>query len=120
MLRQFQNRKDYSQSVNLGREKFLCVLTLHFKSSRKKALAHLEISWELVTQRYARHLRFIFGISAIYLEAAHKQNSSCSGQPLHHTRNTSACFCFSCRRERQIWSSYTFIASSLQLSTRPF
>ena len=81
MLRQFQNRKDYSQSVNLGREKFLYVLTLHFKSSRKKALAHLKISWELVTQRYARHLRFIFGISAIYLEAAHKQNSSCPGSP---------------------------------------
>lgn len=29
-----------------------------------------KISWELVMQRYARHRRFIFSISAIYLEAA--------------------------------------------------
>lgn len=76
------------------------MVTLHFKSSRKKAQAHLKISWELVMQRYARHLRFIFSISAIYLEAAHKQNSSYPGQPLHHTRNTSVCFCFICRLSR--------------------
>ena len=76
------------------------MVTLHFKSSRKAAQAHLKISWELVMQRYARHRRFIFSISAIYLEAAHKQNSSYPRQPLHHTRNTSACFCFICRLSR--------------------
>lgn len=43
------------------------------------------------------HLRFIFGISAIYSEAAHKQDSCCPMQPLHHTRNTSLCFCLTCR-----------------------
>lgn len=43
------------------------------------------------------HLRFIFGISAIYSEAAHKQDSSCPVQLLHHTRNTSLCFCLTCR-----------------------
>ena len=51
-------------------------------------------------QRYARHRRFIFSISAIYLEAAHKQNPSYPGQPLHHTRNTSVRFCFICRLSR--------------------
>lgn len=76
------------------------MVILHFKSSRKKAQAHLKISWELVMQRYARHRRFIFSISAIYLEAAHKQNPSYPGQPLHHTRNTSVRFCFICRLSR--------------------
>lgn len=50
-----------------------------------------------VTQTYARHLRFIFGISAIYLEAAHKQNLSCPMKPFHLTRNTLLCFCLTCR-----------------------
>lgn len=76
------------------------MVTLHFKSSRKKAQAHLKISWELVMQRYARHRRFILSISVIYLEAAPKQNSTYPGQPLHHTRNTSVCFCFICRLSR--------------------
>lgn len=76
------------------------MVTLHFKSSRKKAQAHQKISWELVMQRYARHRRFIFSISAIYLEAAHTQNSTYPGQPLHHTRNTSVCSCFICRISR--------------------
>lgn len=57
-------------------------------------------AWEdiqRVTQTYVMHLWFIFGISAIYSEAAHKQDSSCAMQPLHHTRNTSLCFCLTCR-----------------------
>lgn len=46
---------------------------------------------------YVMHLRFLFGISAISLEAAHKQNSSCPMQPLHHSRNTLSCFCLTLR-----------------------
>lgn len=50
-----------------------------------------------VMQTHVMHLRFIFGISAIYSEAAHTRNSSCLTQPLPHTRNTSLCFCLTCR-----------------------
>lgn len=50
-----------------------------------------------VTQTCAMHLRFIFGISASYLEAAHKQNPSCPVQPLHRTRNALLGFCLTSR-----------------------
>lgn len=51
-----------------------------------------------IMQMYVMHLRIIFGISAIYLKAAHKQNPSCPMQPLHHGMNTLLCFCFTHRR----------------------
>lgn len=67
----------------------MCLLCISSQPKRKPSTFENILG---VTQMYARHLGFIFGISAIYLEAAHKQNLS---RPMHSFTSLGIHFCAS-------------------------